>query len=265
MARVNGRTCKARTNRPWLLLAHARSLLNLQYRRARIAAPSRAFATIDAKWTGVCKGPRMPLQHPVAARSRSALDDVELLGRLRAGEDAAFEALVRAHSPRLLTVARRLLGSDEDAQDVVQEAFLSAFRGIERFQGDARLSTWLHRITVNAALMKRRAHSRRRDSDIESLLPQFGDDGRHLEPPSTWVEDSSAAAERGELSALVRARIDELPDAYRTVLILRDIQETETEDIARHLGITANAVKIRLHRARQALKTLLDPHMRGGA
>jgi RNA polymerase sigma-70 factor (ECF subfamily) len=221
------------------------------------------IACTSSAWRAVCMQRRMPAQHSLARR-RGLVENAELLARLRAGDDAAFEWLVRAHTPRLLTIARRLLSSDEDAQDVVQEAFVSAFRGIESFQGDARLSTWLHRITVNAALMKRRAQSRRRDRDIESLLPQFGESGRHLEPPSTWVEDSSAAAERSETRALVRACIDDLPDGYRTVLILRDIQELETDEIARHLRITANAAKIRLHRARQALKTLLDPHMRGG-
>jgi RNA polymerase sigma-70 factor (ECF subfamily) len=189
--------------------------------------------------------------------------EAELLARLRRGEDAAFETLVREHTSRLLVVTRRLLSSEHDAQDAVQEAFLSAFKAIDSFQGEARLSTWLHRIAVNAALMKRRSQGRRRERDIESLLPQFGEGGHHLEPPTSWVEPSSAPAERTEMRELVRNCIDELPEAYRTVLVLRDIQEMETEEVARHLGVTANAVKIRLHRARQALRALLDPHMHG--
>jgi RNA polymerase sigma-70 factor (ECF subfamily) len=205
----------------------------------------------------------------VALRTRpaddtwNATEEAALLARLRAGNDAAFETLVRDHTPRLLAVARRILSSEDDAQDAVQEAFVSAFKALDGFHGEARLSTWLHRITVNAALMKQRSRTRRGERDIETLMPQFGPGGHHVEPPSTWLEPASAEAERRELQGLVRRSIDELPEAYRTVLMLRDIQELETEEVAQHLGVTANAVKIRVHRARQALKTLLDPHLRG--
>jgi RNA polymerase sigma-70 factor (ECF subfamily) len=205
----------------------------------------------------------MASQSPMVKDDWNPAEEAALVARLRAGDDSAFETLVRAHTARLLVVARRLLSNEADAQDAVQEAFVSAFKAIDTFHGEARLSTWLHRITVNAALMKRRAQSRRHERDIESVLPQFGEGGHHIDPPSSWVEPSSAPAERGELRDLVRRSIDELPDPYRTVLILRDIQELETEEVAQHLGVTANAVKIRVHRARQALRTILDPHMRG--
>jgi RNA polymerase sigma-70 factor (ECF subfamily) len=197
------------------------------------------------------------------ASERNAAEEAVLLGRLRAGDDEAFETLVRDHTSRMLSVARRYLGNEEDARDAVQDSFASAFRAIGSFHGESRLSTWLHRITVNAALMKLRSRARRKEVEIDGLLPQFGPGGHHVEPPSTWREPASAEVEREEARELVRDAIDHLPEAYRTVLILRDIDGFENDELARHLGVSVNAAKIRVHRARQALRTLLDPHMRG--
>ena len=191
-------------------------------------------------------------------------DDVELLARLRAGEDSAYEQLVRTYSPRLLLVARRILGIDEDARDVIQDAFLSAFRHLDRFQGDARLSTWLHRIVVNAALMKLRSRKRKPEESIEPLLPAFLVDGHHAEQFAAWSEPVDQMISRAETRDLVRRSIDQLPDGFRTVLLLRDIEGLSTEETAHAMDITTNAVKIRLHRARQALRTLLAPHLSRG-
>jgi len=185
-----------------------------------------------------------------------------LLARLRAGDEAAYEELVRAHSGRLLSVTRRILTSEDDARDAVQDAFLSAFRCLDRFEGGARLSTWLHRIAVNAALMKLRTRRRKPETSIETLLPAFKEDGHHVEQFSAWCQPVDKALERAELRAAVRACIAQLPDNYRTVLVLRDIEELDTEETAARLGMTPNAVKIRLHRARQALRTLVAPHFR---
>jgi RNA polymerase sigma-70 factor (ECF subfamily) len=193
-----------------------------------------------------------------------ASDEVALLARLRAGEDAAFEELVRTYSPRLLIVARRIAGNDEDARDVVQDAFLSAFRGLQRFHGDSRLSTWLHRIVVNGALMKLRTRRRKPEESIEPLLPAFLSDGHYAEKFSAWSERADLALSRAETRDLVRRRIDELPESFRTVLLLRDIEGMNTEETAELLETTANAVKIRLHRARQALRALLAPHFGRG-
>jgi RNA polymerase sigma-70 factor (ECF subfamily) len=190
--------------------------------------------------------------------------DSQILARLRAGNDAAYEEVVRAFGGRLLAVCRRLLANDEDAQDAVQETFLSAFKAIDRFNADARLSTWLHRIAVNAALMKLRTRRRRPEEPLDPLLPAFKEDGHHEERFQTWAEPPDVAMRRAERQALVRQCIDTLPERYRTVLLLRDIDEMDTNEVASLLGITPNAVKIRLHRARQALRSLLDPHFRGG-
>jgi RNA polymerase sigma-70 factor (ECF subfamily) len=188
-------------------------------------------------------------------------EDAALLSRLRAGEAAAFEELVRAETGRLLAVTRRILPTEEDARDAVQDAFLFAFRSLDRFQGHARLSTWLHRIAVNAALMKLRTRRRKHEESLEPLLPTYLDDGHHAERFAQW-DDPVEKIEQAENKALVRRLIGELPDAYRTVLLLRDIEGLDTEETAKVLDTTPNAVKVRLHRARQALRTLLAPHFR---
>lgn len=191
-------------------------------------------------------------------------DQAALLARLRAGDADAFEKLVRDFGGRMLAVTRRFLVNEEDSQDAVQEAFLSAFRALDRFEGNSQLGTWLHRIAVNAALMKLRTRkSRPQEQSAEELLPQFKDDGHQASPASGWVGDGLSALEKKETRQLVRQSIDRLPENYRTVLLLRDIEEKDTEETAELLGMTPNAVKTRLHRARQALRTLLDPHLRG--
>ncbi len=187
-----------------------------------------------------------------------------LLAALRAGDDRAYERLVTEHGGRMLAVARRMLRNDEEARDALQEAFLLAFRGLARFEGHSRLSTWLHRIVVNAALMRMRSRRAHPEESIEPLLPTFLEDGHSSHSYTDWSERADRQVERAEVCALVRATIDRLPETYRTVLVLRDIEELDTSEVAEMLGVSANAVKIRLHRARQALREQLDPHLRKG-
>jgi len=181
--------------------------------------------------------------------------DTELVARLQRGDDSAFEAIVRAHGGRLLAVARRFLGNNEDAQDAVQDAFIRAYKAIHTFEARAQLHTWLHRILVNTALMKLRERRRRPTESIEDLLPTYTTDGHQAVASRDW---SDAVLERKETAAIVREAIALLPDQYREVLVLRDIEEKDTAEAAAILGTTSNVVKVRLHRARQALRTLLD-------
>jgi RNA polymerase sigma-70 factor (ECF subfamily) len=192
-------------------------------------------------------------------------DEQDLVARLRAGDEAAFDMLVRTHAGRLLAVARRMLRAEEDARDAVQEAFLQAFRAIGRFEGGARLSTWLHRIVVNACLMRLRTRSRKPEQPIEELLPRFYEDGHRIDPGSPWRSEGIDPVEQRQVAALVRDAIDRLPDLYRNVLLLRDIEGLDTEETARLLDVKADTVKVRLHRARQALRALLAPHFAGEA
>jgi RNA polymerase sigma-70 factor (ECF subfamily) len=189
------------------------------------------------------------------ATEPAALDP--LVARLKAGDDDAFAEVVRTLGGRMLAVARRFMKDDDAARDVVQDAFLSAFRAIQGFDGQAQLSTWLHRIVVNAALMKLRSRQRRPEQSIEPLLPVFQEDGHHAEPVASWAESAERTLERQETRVVVRAAIADLPDSYRVVLMMRDIDDLSTREAAEALGISENAVKLRLHRARQALGTLI--------
>lgn len=194
---------------------------------------------------------------------RAADHEAALIAGLQAGDSGAFETLVREHGPRLLRLARRILLNEEDARDALQDAMVAVHRSIGTFESSSALSTWLHRIVVNAALMKLRTKRRHPEEDIEQYLPQFREDGHQREPSTPWTESADHILEREELRDSVRAAIVKLPDAYRIVLQLRDIEELSTAETAEILGTTKNIAKIRLHRARQALRTLLDPTMRG--
>jgi RNA polymerase sigma-70 factor (ECF subfamily) len=186
--------------------------------------------------------------------------DAALVARLRRGDQTAFEDIVRAYGGRLLSVARRFLGNDADAQDAVQDAFIKAFKAIDTFEARAQLYTWLHRILVNTALMKLRERRRRPTESIEDLLPVYSADGHQTVSARDWGD---AVLERKETAGIVREAIARLPDRYREVLVLRDIEEKDTAEAAEILGTTSSVVKVRLHRARQALRTLLDREFRG--
>jgi len=188
------------------------------------------------------------------------IDSPEFLAKLRDGDEGAYEVLVRGVSGRMLAVARRILASEEDAKDAVQDAFTSAFRGIREFEGDSKVTTWLHRVTVNASLMKLRTKRRKPTQSLDALMPAFDSTGHAAASPAAWGESGVD----DETRALVRRTIEELPDDFRTVLVLRDIEGLQTADVAATLGISEPAVKTRLHRARLALRALLDPHMREG-
>lgn len=185
-------------------------------------------------------------------------DDAAHVAALRRGDDAAFERLVRDQSPRLLATIRRIVHNEADAHEALQNAFVSAFRAIDRFEGTAGLGTWLHRIAVNAALMKLRSKRRRPELALEDLLPRFNADGHAHEPAEPWEADALERCARDEMRTIVRDLVDQLPESYRVALLLRDLEEVPTEEVARMLEITPNAVKIRVHRARHALRTLLD-------
>ena len=202
---------------------------------------------------------------PSGGAAQSQLD-LEIIEGLRSGDDRAFERLVREYVGPLHAVALRLLQNDADADDAVQEAFLNAFRYFDGFRADARLGTWLHRIVVNAALGRLRKRKRRPDFgadviDINELLPQFGENGHPKRYSEPWVQPAEELATRAETREQVRRMIDKLPDNYRTVLILRDIEELSTAETSELLELSLGTVKVRLHRARQALRNLLEAEL----
>jgi len=193
-----------------------------------------------------------------------APDEAGLLARIKAGDSDAFEACVRTYGRQMLTVAQRVVRNEQDANDAVQDAFLSAFKSINQFQGQSRLGTWLHRIVVNAALGRLRRRQRQPEKSIEDLLPHFGEDEHQIDPPVPWEATPETNVQEKETRELVQRSINQLPEIYRIVLLLRDIEGLDSEETAQMLGTTVAVVKTRLHRAHQALRSLLDPHFRRG-
>jgi len=179
-------------------------------------------------------------------------------------EDAvAAEQLVRDNIAWMLALAERMLRDRSLAEDAVQEAFISALRGLSRFEGRSSIKTWLHRITVNASLTKLRQLKRLAEKSIDEHLPEFDRQDCRIETPWPYLATVQEVLENAELRARVNAGIDELPDSYRIVLQLRDIEGYATGEVAALLEISEANVKVRLHRARAALKKLLEPILRG--
>ncbi|CAN5238134.1 RNA polymerase sigma factor SigM [soil metagenome] len=171
----------------------------------------------------------------------------------RADREQAAAELVRVFGRRMTAVARRFLRCEEDCADAVQDAFLSALRSLEGFEGKSSVGTWLHRILVNSCLLKLRAQSRRRSVPMDDLLPVADETAR-----TGCEEQGLLRLTRQETQDMVRACIERLPKPYRTIILLRDIEELDTIETARRLGIAPGAVKTRLHRARLALRKLLQ-------
>lgn len=188
----------------------------------------------------------------------------ELVERLRAGDEMAFEILIRKFAPRMLAVARRFLPDEQDARDVVQNALISAIKALHNFAHQAQLATWLHRIVVNAALMELRSRRRRAEDSIEDLLPRFDQEGHWFDENSNFVSLDQISIERRETREQVRKCIAQLPESYRTVLMLRDIEDLDTSEIAQMLNASTNAIKVRIHRARQAFRTILEREVHAG-
>ena len=177
---------------------------------------------------------------------------------IRSADTASLEQAVREHGGAMLAVARRLLGNDEDARECVQEAYLSAFAKADSFEGRSAYRTWLHRIVVNTALGILRKRKRGDAPSIDGLLPEFDDNGCRIEPLWQFKEPVERTVEPAQSRQAVRDAIDALPDLYRVVLVLRDIEEFSAAETAELLETNVPVVKTRLHRARAALKKLLE-------
>lgn len=203
------------------------------------------------------------LQERQHATPGGQADSDDIVVGLRNGSATHAERFVRSNIAWMRAVARRILRDDGLADDCVQEAFLKAFGKIDGFEGRASLKTWLHRITVNEALMKLRVLKRLGEQSIDELMPEFDKNGCRIEAPWPSLATTEEIVERKSTRALVLSKIRELPENYRIVLLLRDIEEMETAEVAKLLSLSQSNVKVRLHRARAALKKLLEPLLRG--
>jgi RNA polymerase sigma-70 factor (ECF subfamily) len=173
------------------------------------------------------------------------------------------EQLVRDHIGWMLALAKRMLHDHASAEDAVQDAFINAFRALDSFEGRSSLKTWLHRITVNACLAKMRQSKQRAEQVIDEYLPEFDQYNCRIEAPWDHLASVDEILESDQLRDLVRTKIFALPEQYRNVLLLRDIEGYDTNEVAILLGISVSNAKVRLHRARSALKKLLEPILRG--
>ncbi len=198
--------------------------------------------------------------HP---KNEAFTDEKTLIRLLKSGDRQACAELVRRYSKRLYRVALRILGSPEEAEEALQEAFISACDKITSFREDSRLGTWLYRITTNAALMRLR---RQKQEHVSLDEPVEGDEGtfypRHL---ADWRFDPHQITLTQELREVLEHAIRQLPDTLRVVFILRELEGLSTAETAQALGISETATKVRLHRARLMLRELLAPYVTGEA
>ena len=191
--------------------------------------------------------------------------DEALAARAAAGDGSAFEALVTRYQARAYRLAFRLAGSEGDAQDALQEAFLQVFRKLGSFRGEARFSTWLYRVVTNAALMQRRGRSRRPAEPLDEHLPRFDAGGAHAASPAEIAAAATVEErlDRQVLAEKARAGVDRLPEAYRSAFVLRDLEDLPTAEVGAILGLEPAAVRQRVHRARLMLRGYLA-HLAGG-
>jgi RNA polymerase sigma-70 factor (ECF subfamily) len=180
-----------------------------------------------------------------AAPKLEELSDQELVERVRAGARDEFEMLVRRHNQRLYRAARAIMKSDDEAEDIVQQAWLEVFRNLAQFRGDAAFTTWATRIAVNAAI----SHARKRPviAEVEETLSS--------------ADKPDEDAERAELGRLLEECLEQLPQGNREVMVLRDVLELDTAETAQLLGLSEEAVRVRLHRARAAVAADLTERM----
>ena len=187
-----------------------------------------------------------------AATSQEPLSDEEVVARVLAGETGMFEVVMRRHNQRLYSVARAILRNDGEAEDVMQDAYVRAYEHLNQFAGRAKFSTWLTRIAVHEALARQRRGNR-----YQELEPMSEREGDPMDRFASLTPNPEQQASNSEIRRLLEEAVDNLPDSYRTVFMLRDIEEMSTTDAADVLEITEENVKVRLHRARALLRKSL--------
>ncbi len=191
---------------------------------------------------------------------QSSVSEQDLVEQTRAGDEAAFEALLARHQGKVYRLALSFTKNREDAEEILQDVFLTVYRKIASFDGRSAFATWLYRIAVNTALMKLRSRGPFQES-LEENLPQFTRDGRHPRMVADWTEVPEKRLLGKERAQVVREALETLPPGYKVVLVLRDLERLSNSEVAEVVGITVPAVKARLHRARLALRGKLELYM----
>ena len=186
-------------------------------------------------------------------------EDRQLLARAQDGDVSAFEALVDAHRDKVYGLALRMTRSDADAAEITQDTFLSAYQHLKEFRGDAAFGSWVHRIAANNALMRLRHRRVAQAAEQELQGPEFTERGSLAEYPlSDWSRDAEEKALDAELGTAIQQATDQLPQGYREVFLLKDVDGLSYEQISEVTGDSVPAIKSRLHRARLALREAID-------
>jgi RNA polymerase sigma-70 factor (ECF subfamily) len=184
--------------------------------------------------------------------------DLGLLERLRAGDASALEALMAQYGARVYRVAYGITRNEADAEEIVQDVFLTVFKKSEMFEGRSALGSWMYRVTMNTALNKRRGKRFTVETSLETLLPEFLDNGHRAGDPAYLVADWSRLPDEvlttGEARAALSRALEALPEHYRAVIMLRDVEGLSTDEVAEVVGESVASVKSRLHRARMAMR-----------
>jgi RNA polymerase sigma-70 factor (ECF subfamily) len=184
------------------------------------------------------------------------ISDEAVVARVVAGEPELFEMLLRRHNQRVYRVARAVLGDDAQAEDLAQEAWVRAYQHLGEFEGRARFATWLTRIVLYEGWARSRKTRR---------FEPIGDESETPEEFMSAAPDPESRALSAEMRTYLESALDSIPESYRVVLVLRDVEELSTAEAAETLGLTENAVKIRLHRARAMVRRELSARVGGGA
>ena len=187
-------------------------------------------------------------------QSAAASDEVQLVERARAGDLEAFEELLGCHQGRVMRVVLSILKEPMDTEEVAQDVFLTVFEKIDHFRGDSSFSTWLHRVAVNAALMRRRKSKADRSVPLDDVMPSFDERGHLAVDIADWSQQAGDPVVAREAGEVIEAAVEKLDEMYRTVFALRDVQGFSTEETAEILELSVPAVKSRLHRARLFLR-----------
>ncbi len=197
------------------------------------------------------------MTHADTPTTKRCGDDRSLIDGLQRGQADAVEALVECYGGLIHRVASRMLRDPRDAEEIAQDVLLTVVQKIGTFRGEAAFSSWLYRITANAAYGRLRGRRERAEVSLEPLFPVFDDEGRHVQPVADWSSRLDDPAVQAETRAALSRAIARLPEDSRVVVLLRDVEGLSSEEVAEALGLSVAAVKSRLHRARLFLRRQL--------
>ncbi len=217
---------------------------------------SQIIGTAAAR-SPMARTPRSP--NAGSPRSQKpALDEASLVERLKRGDQTALEAIFESYSGKLYRVAQRILGEAADTEEVIQDVFWTAYRKAASFKGESQLSTWLYRLTVNAALGRVRRGKKKKEVEYEEFMPKFQKDGHHrIRPVVDWSDTLDEKYAQEEIHALIGKALGQLKPIDKSVIVLSDLEDLSDREIAAAVGLTVSAVKTRLHRARLFMRGIL--------